>query len=88
MMDKPKMEKMMPERIQLSEHHSIKYLELLKRTTYRDKKVVIYKEDEFLECFDFVLKIGYGNYNDDFECYGDCSIVVKDMKMLFEQLLK
>lgn len=55
---------------------------------YGNKKVVIYKKDELLDCSDFVLKVGYGDYNNDFECYGDCSIVVKDMKMLFKQLLK
>ena len=39
-MTKIKTEKAMPMRIQLNEHHSIEYLELLKLTTYKGKKVV------------------------------------------------
>lgn len=34
------MEVAAPKKIQLMEHHSIKYLEMLKGTTYKNEKVV------------------------------------------------
>jgi hypothetical protein len=34
------MEKAAPTKIKLEQNHSIKYLEMLKETTYKDKKVV------------------------------------------------
>ena len=40
MKNQKKAEMAAPMKVQLMEHHSIKYLEMLKETTYKDKKVV------------------------------------------------
>lgn len=39
-MKNKKMEQAAPKKIHLEKHHSIKYLEMLKETTYKDEKVV------------------------------------------------